>query len=155
MSGLPSLILSSNELGVLHKHYKLTLCHLQKLPRTTPDCVIFFLAGSLPIAALIHLRQLGLLGMIARLGENSVLQQLGMQTLLAGDNKRSWFRQVREICQQYGLPHPLLVLQSPLSKLCWKSLCKARIILWWEDRLSREAVLLTSLCFFRPSHVPL
>ena len=107
LSGLPSLVLTNREVGVLHKHYKLTLCRLQKLPVTTPDCVVFFLAGSLPLTAILNLRQLGLLGMLARLGEESVLQQLGRLALLPGGNKNSWFVQVRYLTTQYHLPDPL------------------------------------------------
>ena len=54
LSGLAALVLSAKEIGVVNRHYKLTLCRLQKLPLTTPDCVIYFLAGSLPASVLLH-----------------------------------------------------------------------------------------------------
>ena len=68
LSGLASLVLNNSELGAVLRHHRITLCRLQKLSKTTPDSVVYFLAGSLPSTALIHLRQLGLLGMLARLG---------------------------------------------------------------------------------------
>jgi hypothetical protein len=155
LSGLAALVLTSREIAMVHRHHRLTLCRLQKLPSTTPDCVVFFLAGSLPATGLIHLRQLGLLGMIARLGENSILQQLGRQVLLSNGRGKSWFLQVRTISEQYNLPDPLLVLQTPPSKHSWKALCKSRIISWWEVRLRGEAILLPSLKYFYPSYMSL
>ena len=127
LSGLASLVMNTKELGTLHRHHRVTLCRLQKLPMTTPDCAVFFLAGCLPITAIIHLRQLALLGMLARLGEHSLLQQHGRNVLLSVKS-RSWFHQIRLIAQQYGLPDPLLILQTPPTKDTWKRLCKAMVI---------------------------
>jgi hypothetical protein len=156
-SGLAALILNTKEQGVIQSHHKLTLSRLQKLPTNTPACVIYFLAGSLPATALLHLRQLCLLGMLARQGEESILQQVGRQALMYSGkgSHRSWFLQLRTISQQYGLPDPLLTLQSPPTKQSWKSLCKAKVISWWETRLRGEASLLTSLTYFNPSFMSL
>ena len=154
LSGIPSLVLSKKELGILHRHHRVTLCRLQKLASTTPDCVVYFLAGTLPICALLHLRQLGLLGMLARLGESSILQQHGRQVLLK-TKSRSWFHEIRSICQQYDLPDPLLTLQSPPSKDPWKRLCKAKVVSWWEEKFRGEASLLSSLSFFRSAYMSL
>ena len=155
LSGMPALVLSTRELGVVHRHQRLTLCRLQKLPHTTPDCVLFFLAGSLPISAVIHLRQLGLLGMLARLGEDSILHKLGKQILLSNGKGKSWFHNVRSVSTQYGLTYPLLVLQSPPTKQLWKSLCRAKVTSWWENKLRGEASLLSSLSYFHPSPMSL
>ena len=155
LSGLGSLVLSSKEIGIIHRHHKVTLCRLQKLPPTTPDCVVFFLAGSLPATALLHLRMLGLLGMIGRLGPESILQQLGRQILLSNGRGKSWFQVIRSVCQQYELPDPLLILQSTPSKESWKRQCKAKVMSYWEQKLRGEAALLPSLVYFQPSHMSL
>ena len=157
LSGLAALVLTSKEIGVIHRHHRVTLCRLQKLPSTTSDCVVFFMAGSLPATALLHLRQLGLLGMLARLGSSSILQQIGRQVLLSNRKVKgkSWFLQVRSASLQYDLPDPLMILQSPPTKESWKRTCKARVISWWEDRFRGEATLLSSLLYFRPSHISL
>ena len=155
LSGLPSLILSNRELGIVLRHHKTTLCRLQKLPKTTPDCVVYFLAGSLPSTALIHIRQLGLLGMLARLGDRSVLHQLGKEALLHHSSYKSWFQSLRLITEQYGLTDPLLIIQSPPSKESWNRLCKAKVISWWEQRLRGEAALLSSLSYFKASYMSL
>ena len=155
LSGLPSLILNSRELSTVHRHHRTTLCRLQKLTKTTPDCVVFFLAGSLPSTALIHIRQLGLLGMLARLGDRSVLLNIGKGALLHNSNYKSWFQTLRSVTNQYGLPDPLLVLQSPSTKDTWKKICKAKVISWWEHRLRGEASLLSSLTYFKPCYMSL
>ena len=54
----------------LDQHYCETLRQILRLERKTPQCVIYFLAGSLPGSALLHIRQLGLFGMITRLSGN-------------------------------------------------------------------------------------
>ena len=99
LSGMASLVLNKMELGSIQRYHRVTLCRLQKLPATTPDCVVYFLSGSLPVTAILHLRQLSLLGMLARLGPNSPLQQIGRQALLHL-NKGSWFLQLRSISEQ-------------------------------------------------------
>ena len=156
-SGLAALILNTKEEGIINSHHKLTLSRLQKLQSSTPACVIYFLAGSLPATALLHLKQLGLLGMLARLGEESILQQLGRQALMFSGrgSGKSWFIQLRTITQQYGLPDPLLTLQSPPSKQTWKTLCTSKILSWWETKLRGEASLLSSLTYFNPSFMSL
>ena len=155
LSGVPSLVLSSKELALLDKHYRGILARLQKLPKNTPACVIFFLAGSLPISATIHLRQLGLLGMLARKGKESLLVKIGTVVLLSASETKSWFNHVRRISVDYDLPDPLLILQSPPSKDAWKKLCRSKVISWWENQLRYEAEALTSIPYFRPSHMSL
>ena len=81
LSGLPSLVLSKSEIAILQHHYKLNLERIQKLNKATPESVVYFLGGSLPLPALLHIRQLSLLGMIGRLGPNHTLHQLGCSTL--------------------------------------------------------------------------
>ena len=52
LSGLASLVLSNDEVNKIEKHYLETICLYEKTPR----CVVYFLAGSLPGIALLHLR---------------------------------------------------------------------------------------------------
>ena len=70
MSGIASLVLKQSEVNILNQHYKTTLQNLLKLHDRTPDPVVFFLAGSLPAVAILHLKQLSLFSMITRLPEN-------------------------------------------------------------------------------------
>ena len=67
----------------------------------------------------------------------------------------SWFANTRLICQQYSLPDPLLILQSPPTHLYWKKLTKSKVLDCWQLKLRGEAEHLDSLQFFRPSHMSL
>ena len=59
-SGLASLVLNKAETKIIDKHYQYTIQNLQRLHQKTPRCIIFFLAGSLPGEAILHMRQLTL-----------------------------------------------------------------------------------------------
>ena len=107
------------------------------------------------MTALLHLRQLSMFGMIARLGSRSILHLVARSTLLSGGKGKSWFLSVSSICQQYGLPDPLQTLQSPPTKEYWKKLYKAKIMSWWEVKLRGEASLLPSLPYFQPGFMSL
>ena len=66
-------------------------------------------------------------------------------------NKGSWFLALRRTTQQYGLPDPLIVLKQPVPKTRWKSLCKSKVIGWWEAQFRGEADILESLAFCDPN----
>ena len=158
LSGLAALVLSDLEISALHHHNKVYLEQLQRLHQATPECVVMFLAGSLPVTGLLHLRMLTLLGMIARLGPDNILQQHGRHVLLNIDGKNVsnfWFASMRSICQQYSLPDPLLVLQSPPTTYQWKTLTKSKVLDWWQIKLRGEAQHLDSLIFFNPKYMSL
>ena len=113
-----------------------------------------FLAGSLPATALLDLKMLGHLGMIARLGPNHILHQHGRHSLLNDERintSKSWFSNIRSLCQQYSLPDPLLVLQSPPSHSYWKTLTKAKVLDWWQVKYRGIADHMDSLEFFKTS----
>ena len=64
LSGLSALVLRNSELESLDHHYKVSLERFQRLYRATPAPVVYFLAGSLPASALLHLRKLSLLNIL-------------------------------------------------------------------------------------------
>ena len=125
-----------------------------KLHDRTPDCAVYFLAGSLPAAPLLHLRQLSLFGMICSLDQN-LLKTFALNTLAqAKPSTRSWFQQIREICIKYGLPHPIHLLSSPLPKPKFSSLCFQKVHEYWHLKLSNEANM-PSLSYLHPSYLSL
>ena len=158
LSGLASLVLSFHETSVIHHHHKVTLQRLQRLHFATPECVVYFLGGSLPATGILHLRMLSLLGMIARLGPDHILQKHGRHILLHQGRENvshSWFTQIRTISMKYSLPDPLLVLQTPPSASRWSRLTRAKVTDWWQVHLRGEADLLSSLEYFKPSFMSL
>ena len=159
LSGLSSLVLDDSEIAVVHHQHKTNLERLQRLHQATPEPVVMFLTGSLPATGLLHLRMLGLLGMIARLGPSNILHKHGRHTLLSASttsaSKSSWFLTVRDISKKYDLPDPLTVLQLPPTKYQWKSKCKSKVTDIFEQKLRAEAEMLPSLEFFRPAFMSL
>ena len=116
LSGVAALTLTMAEINILHSHHKKTLLNLQKLPRKTPECFVMFLAGSIGATANLHIRQLGLFGMITRLPDN-ILHKIAMNKISSEpDSSSSWFVQVRHLCTQYGLQSPLSHLLNPPTK---------------------------------------
>ena len=125
-----------------------------KLHEKTPECVVFFLAGSLPGLALLHLRQLSLFMMICHLDGN-LLKSLALNTLVeAKPSTKSWFQQIRDLCIQYELPHPISLLHSKPPKEVFKKLCKAKVHEYWHWKMS-EASSLPSLEFLQPDFLSL
>ena len=155
MSGLAPLLLSKHEVLIVEQHYKETIRRLQRLHTCTPSVVTYFLAGSLPGTALLHLRQLSLFGMISRL-PNNILHEHAQDFFSSTTmSNKSWFSQIRELCLCYHLPHPLTILSTPPTKEKFKKLVKSCIIDYWEVKLRAEAALLPSLEFFNPSFMSL
>ena len=138
---------------MINHHIKETLEQLMRLHPRTPQCVVSFLSGCLPGTAILHQRMLSLFAMICDLKEN-VLHKHAQQVLVeAKTSSKSWFIIVRDICLQYGLPHPLTLLQSPLTKEQLKT--KKHILNYWEIKIRAEAVALPSLQYFHPNFMNL
>ena len=154
-SGLSSLVLSKPEENLISQHYKKTLSSLQKLHDKTPDPVVFFLSGCLPGPGVLHLRQLSLFGMISRL-PGSILHQHAKNMLsTAKASSHSWLLQIRELCLQYRLPHPLTILDNPPAKNELRKLFKFHVQDYWQNRLREHSSRLTSLQFFKPDFMSL
>ena len=155
LSGIGSLVLSNKEISLIESHYCETLRKLLRIHEKTPRSVIYFLAGSLPGTALVHLRQLSLFGMISRL-EGNILNQHAKNIY---DRKtispKSWFHQIRDLCLLYSLEHPSKFLANPAEKKHFKMLIKKKIVTYWETKLREEATSLVSLTYFKPCFMSL
>ena len=160
LSGLAALVLNNQELDVLDHHHKVTLERLLRLYPKTPAPVVYFFAGSLPARALLHSRQLGLLGMVARLGPSSPLFRYGIHILSSPSPpvrtaSKIWFLQVRMLSLQYNLPDPLEVLRSAPSKQQWKTAVSRQVNSFWRTKLLLAAEELPSLAHLRLTHMSL
>ena len=149
-SGLSSLVLTPTEIEMIDMYLKVALQNLQKLMDKTPACVVAFLGGSLPGTALLHMRQLNSFGMITRL-PGSILNIHGTQILIsAKSSASSWFQQIRDLCLLYQLPHPLSLLEQPMSKLKFNQIVKSKVVDYWEIKFRAKASSLTSAPYFNP-----
>jgi hypothetical protein len=154
-SGLGSLVLSDQESSMITQHLKGTISNLQRLIPLTPRAVIFFLAGTLPGEASLHLRQLSIFGMITRLPTNIIHHHAQNIFSFATTSPKSWMHKIRDLCLQYALPHPSILLSTPPSKESYKNLVKKHVVDYWEQTLRAEAAPLSSLEFFRPEFMSL
>ena len=155
LSGTASLVLKKVENESIDMHHKNKLQYLMKLHEKTPEAVVYFLSGSLPASAVLHLKQLTLFMMIARLPDN-ILYRIAKYILTTSkDSSKSWFLHIRDITQQYGLPHPLQLMENPPSKERFKKLIKSKVNDYWEYKLRKSSSSLKSLRFFNPNFMSL
>ena len=150
LSCLGSQVLSCTEINMLKQHYKESLQRLQKLHKGTPDTVVYFLGGSLPLPALLDMRCLSLLNIIAQLGPSHILHRIGRSIL--SDTKPCrflWFSKIRETCSKYSLPDPLSILNNPPPKQALKKLIKSKVMEFWEANLRLTSSSLPSLEYFK------
>ena len=149
LSGLGSLLLSKAEVRMIDQHYSNVLKNLLKTHPGTPKAFVLFLAGSLPGTALVHLRHLSLFSMITRLPNDPLHKRAVYALTSAPPSWRSWFSNIRDICLQYRLPHPLTLLRNPVTKDQLKKLCKTQVIDYWQRVLRHEVAQLSSLKYFK------
>ena len=150
MSGLASQVLSQKEITIIDQQYKRTLQSILKLSVTSPCPLVYFVAGSLPATAILHLKQISLFLMICRLPGDPLNLHAQQVLLTSPSTGHSWFIQVRNLLLIYQLPHPLQLLASPPQKEPFKRLVKAKVTDHWEVRLRSEAAFLPSLEYFLP-----
>ena len=155
LSGIASLVLARSETSMIDKHLKDTYLNIQKLHKKTPDSVVYFLGGCLPGEAVIHLRMLTLFGMVARLHDDPLKIHARNMLVTAKSSSKSWFCQLRGLCLQYQLPHPIVIMDNPPNREAFKKLIKARVVDYWERKLRGEASLLSSLVYFKPEYMSL
>ena len=95
--------------------------------------------------------------MICRIPGN-ILNELAQYVLTClPDKNKSWFSDIREICYQYNLPTPLLLLNNPPSRKEFKETVKLKVLDFWQAKLRAEAKKLenASLAFFKPAFMSL
>lgn len=140
---------------MLDCHCRDVLCCLLRLHKRTPQSFIYFLAGSLPGSALLHMRQLSLFGMICRMPSNILHDHATNIFTNVTNAKVSWFHHIRQLCLQYDLPYPLDLLLIPMEKNKFKNLVKSKVVSYWEVKLREEAVALKSISSFKPAFMSL
>ena len=154
LSGLASLVLNKGELNMVSQHQKLVLQNLLKLHSRTSHEAVYFLSGSLPATALIHIQMFGLLGMISRLGSKSILYSLAIYSI-HHQVTPSWFWYVHELAILYQLPSVISILISAPPKLPYKRLVKEQVIKHWRTNLINSMRTKPSLHFLRPEFLPI
>ena len=157
LSGLASLVLSTKEENMLGQHYKVHLERLLRLHQATPAPVVFMLAGCLPLPAQIHLRMFSLFGQLCRLRDGNNILAIRARDIFSSAlvSSKSWFWKIRQLCLQYGVPHPLEWLSSRPSKLHVKSMSKAAVHQYWLHQLRCKSDSLPSLQYLKTRYLGL
>ena len=150
LSGLGSLVLCENEVKIIDGNYKNTVQNLQRLHRNTPRAVVFLLAGCLPGRAALHCKQLSLFLMICHLPGNPLHRHALHVLTVPTESAKSWFQQVKNTCDLYGLPEPLHLLHNPPVKAKFKTLVKSKVAQYWHAVFTEEVSRLKSLKYFKP-----
>ena len=73
----------------------------------------------------------------------------------AQSSSKSWFWRLRDLCLQYGLPHPQDWLTSQPSKLQVKSMTKTAVLQHWLAILRTKTMSLPSLKYLRTDYLGL
>ena len=155
LSGTASLVLKSSDEDTLNHHFKTKIQQLQKLYDRTPEEVVYFLAGTLPAEATLHIRQLSLFNMITRLPDNIQNRIAHYKLITSRDRDRSWFTTIAKLSYMYDLPHPLALLENPLSKETSKNLIKSKVLDYWQTKFRLSASELSSLKYFKTEFMSL
>ena len=100
------------------------LKRVMKAPLSTPNSFVFLEVGELPVAYIIHSRQLGFLHHIHHLDEADPVKQMYDAQLLLPFEK-NWANEVNLLLEKYSLND---VVIRNTSKLSWKSLVKEQIV---------------------------
>ena len=140
------------DIKIIDNYYQNIIQNLQRLHQKTPRSMIFFLAGSLTGEAILHMRQLSIFSMICHLPGDPLHQHAKYVLSMLPPPCLSWFHQVRDLCLQYSLPHPLTLLDNPVSKERFRRLVKLKVTEYWQHVLAEECSSpdLTSLRHFDP-----
>ena len=93
--------------------------------------------------------------MITRLPQSILHAHAKNIFTMVTQSSKSWFLHIRDLCLQYNLPHPSLLLASPPTKIIFKRLVKKRIVDYWEQKVRQEAENLSSLIYFKPTFMSL
>ena len=107
------------------------------MSHSSPIPALHFLLGELPIEAVLHIRTLGLFHNIWS-NPNTNVFRIGLYILMMRkENSTTWFHHIQLLCMTYGLPEPLLLMQTspPLNKSDWNDMVKTRVTAWHERRL--------------------
>ena len=93
--------------------------------------------------------------MITRLPNNILHAHAKNIFTMVTHSCKSWFLRIRDLCLQYDLPHPSLLIASPLPKNIFKRLVKKHIVNYWEQKIRHKAANLPSLQYFNPTFMSL
>ena len=99
------------------------------------------------------MRQLSLFSMICHLPNNPLNIHAKHVLALSPTSAQSWFLQVRDICMEYSLPHPLELLENPPKRNQFKKTARLKVTEFWHQKYTAECLSprLTSVKYLDPA----
>ena len=90
--------------------------------------------------------------MICHLPNNTLNTHAKHVLALSPPSAQSWFLQVRDICREYCLPHPLEMLENQPKRELLKKKVKLKVVEYWHQKYTTECLSprLTSVKYLDP-----
>ena len=112
-----------------------------KLSKSSPIPALYFLLGELPVEARIHMEVLTLFHNVWASPDVTLHSIVRYILKMCPSTSTTWSNHVQILCQKYGLPCPLLLLESGTawSKESWKCLVNTKVTVWFENNLRLQA----------------
>ena len=111
LSGLPALPVRPSVAKSLKLFHNKIMRGLLKLSKSSPIPALHFLLGELPAEAVLHIRTLSLIHNIWCNSSLTVFSMVVYILKMCDSNSSTWSNHVQLLCQQYGLPPPLSLLE--------------------------------------------
>ena len=124
-SGLAALPLRPAQTATMTAFHHKILRGFLRLSSSSPNPALYFLLGEMPIVATLHLDVLILFHNIWANPSTTVHDVVKYILKMSDNTSLTWAVHVRILCEMYGLPDPLRLLQSEdaWSKTVWKEWC--------------------------------
>lgn len=148
-SGLAALPIRPSVVKTATNFHHKVLRGILKLGPSSPIAPLYFLLGELPVEALIHLDTLMLFWSIWANPHTKIYQIVKYLLLISSSKSLTWSSHIRLLCNQYGLPDPLILISSNLwAKELWKSVTRTAVAIYHETKWRKKAATNSKLNFF-------
>lgn len=143
--GLETFVLKQIHFDLLEKFHINFLRKIQCLSDKSVKGITYLLLGVRPITAELHIRQLNLFNDIIRSDNQTMKNILIRQLNVKSADSKSWFINIINILELYGLPSVKTVLQTVPPKLTWKKKVKTAVDAYWNEKLKSDCNQKSSL----------
>ena len=107
-----------------------------KLSQSSPVPALHFLLGELPVEAVLNINTLTLFYNVWTNPDTTVSAMVAYILKMCDTKSTTWSNHIQILCLKYGLPSPLLLLQSsPWPKASWSCLVRTRVTIWHKKDL--------------------
>ena len=146
LSGLAALPVRPTDMKPLQIFQNKILRGFLKQSPRSPVPSLYFLCGELPLEARLHMDLLTLFHNVWSNPSTNIFDIVHYIMKMSTSKSTCWSAHVRLVCQMYGLPDPLALMQNPAPpKVQWKSLVKIKVTAFHEADLRQKALKSESL----------